>query len=779
MIAIVYGAALLVQSAPFENQHQYFGDCKTVNRTPCPRLAVAISMSLYGSLLCLLGSSPVAAQEETVIDTAAVKEFRVVRIDSPPVIDGVLDDAVWQQAEVITDFHQTRPGDGTTPSEPTELYVLYDDDALYIGARMYDSEPELIAAPTIRHGQGLGSDDRLVVILDPFNTGRAGYRFETNLNGVRHDALYQNVNSFQIDWNTIWDVATSVDGNSWVAELEIPFKSLPFDPAIETWGFNFGRGIRRRGEEMAWVSQNRTYNPSISGRATGLTGMDKGLGLDIVPSMAVNRRRGYNPGSSDTSLDPSLDAFYRITPSLNAALTINTDFSATEVDNRQVNLTRFNLFFPEKRDFFLNDSDLFQFGNIGGIAGGNNATSRGSRENARPFFSRKLGLSDSGAPVDIDYGGRLSGRVGRWNIGTLAIRQDEFGSVGASDLLIARMSANVLSDSTVGFIYTDGDPVSDLENRVVGADFQYLNNNFIGDRILQADAWYQQSDTAGIEGDDASFGFGIRMPESQGLRGRVGYKEVQRNFNPAMGYVNRSNIRDITADLGYTYFFDGGLFQSGFAGIDVQRIELIDGGLQSETFAFRLLELQTNSRDSLDLGYNSNKEVVQAPFTIYSDNDRQVVIQPGAYEFDEQQISISSAGQREFSGSFSVLTGDFYNGDRTNLNGSLSWNQSRYFAMSLSYDWNDIELPEGDFITRLSSLSTQLAFSSTLYWINLLQYDNLSEELGINTRLQWIPRAGQEGFIVLNYNMQDKDKNNRFQSAYSDLSLKFRYTFRF
>ena len=752
-----------------------------MNRFPGQRQAFAIVMSLYGNFLCIaiLGSNFANAQQETVVDTAAVKEFRVARVGTAPVIDGILDEAVWQQAELITDFHQTRPGDGTPPSERTELYVLYDDDAMYIGARMFDSEPELIAAPTIRHGQGLGSDDRLVVILDPFNTRRAGYRFETNLNGVRHDALYQNTTSFQSDWNTIWDVATSVDGNSWTAEIEIPFKSLPFDPAIETWGFNFGRGIRRRGEEMAWVSQNRSYNPSISGLATGLSGMDKGVGLDVVPSMSANRQRRFNPSSSDTSLEPSLDAFYRLTPSLNAALTLNTDFSATEVDNRQVNLTRFNLFFPEKRDFFLNDSDLFQFGNIGGLAGGNNASSGGSRENSRPYFSRKLGLSDNGEPVGINYGGRISGRVGRWNIGTLAIHQDESGSVGPSDLLVARMSANVLSDSTVGFIYTDGDPTSNLDNSVAGADFRYVNNDFIGDRMMSADAWYQVSDTPGLSGDDASFGFGIRFPESQGLRARMGYKEVQANFNPAMGFVNRSNIRDITGDFGYTHFFDESFFRSAFAGIDTQRIELIDGGLQSEIFAFRLLELQTDSSERFNLSYKTNKEVVRTPFTIYSAPDRQVVIQPGSYEFDEQQMSINTGGQREFSGSFSYLTGDFFNGDRTNLTGSLSWNQSRYFAMSLSYDWNDIELPQGEFITRLSSVSTQVAFSPTLYWVSLLQYDNLSEELGINTRLQWIPKAGQEAFIVLNHNMQDIDKDNRFQSAYSDLSLKLRYTFRF
>src|SRR5688572_25467815 len=305
------------------------------------------------------------------------KVVRVVRIDSPPVIDGRLDEAVWGQAEVITDFHQIRPGDGTEPSERTEVYLIYGDDALYIGARMFDSEPDRIAAPTVRHGQGLGRDDRLVVILDPFNTRRGGYRFETNLNGVRHDALYDNPDSFNSNWTVIWDTAATVFDGGWIAELEIPFKTLPFDPAIDTWGFNFGRGIRRRGEEVAWVSRNRTINPSILGRATGFEGMNQGVGLDIVPSVSVNRQKAYTPSKKESNLEPSLDVFYRLTPSLNASVTFNTDFSATEVDDRQVNLTRFGLFFPEKRDFFLNDADLFEFGRIssGGAQSGNRATS--------------------------------------------------------------------------------------------------------------------------------------------------------------------------------------------------------------------------------------------------------------------------------------------------------------------------------------------------------------------------------------------------------------------
>jgi hypothetical protein len=735
------------------------------------------TVSLAAAIALILAASA-TAQELSTTPVVAQKQVRAVRVATPPVIDGRLDDAVWQQAEPITDFHQIRPGNQTEPSERTEVYVLYDDDAMYIAARMYDSEPHLIAAPVIRHGQGMGSDDRLVVILDPFNTQRTGYRFETNLNAARHEALYTSVNSFQIEWNTIWDTATSVDGNSWIAELEIPFKSLPFDPSIDTWGFNFGRGIRRRGEEMAWVSYNRTYNPSISGLVTGLEGMDQGVGLDLVPSFSTSRSKNFTLNTNDSQTDPSLDAFYRLTPSLNAALTINTDFSATEVDNRQVNLTRFNLFFPEKRDFFLNDSDLFQFGSIGG-GFGNSAESRAARENARPYFSRKLGLSQTGAPVDIEYGGRISGRVGRWNIGTLAIKQDEFGAVDSSNLFIGRVSANVLAESSVGMIFTDGDPTSNRDNSVYGLDFRYQNTRLAGGQTIEADAWFQRSDTPGLTGDDQAWGLALRSPNNSGLRGGVGFKQVQANFNPAMGYINRANIQDYTAEVGYTHFFRDSFLQTAYTGIDAQKVNVIGGGLQSQVLAFRLLELDTHSRDRVSLQYQTNKEVVRNAFAVYNAPDRRVLIQPGNYSFNESTLAFNTAGQREFSGRFSMTQGDFYNGKRQNLNGSLSWTQSRYFVMSMSYDWNDIALPQGDFITRLTSLSTQVAFSSTLYWVSLVQYDNLSEEVGVNTRLQWIPRAGQEGFIVLNYNLQDKDKDNSFHSAKSDLSVKFKYTFRF
>ena len=746
---------------------------------PCaspPILSVMRSTAYLLGIYLITLMFPDAALPQSGSDQAE-KSVQVVRVSSPPAIDGLLDDPVWDEAEVITDFHQIRPGDGAEPSERTEVYLIYDDDALYIGARMYDSEPERIAAPTMRHGQGLGSDDRLVVILDPFNTRRGGYRFETNANGIRHDALYEQVDSFESEWTVIWDVAASTFESGWIAELEIPFKTLPFDPSIDTWGFNFGRGIRRRGEEMAWVSRNRTYNPSILGTATGFEGMDQGAGLDIVPSVYSSELKKFASGTSESNFDPSLDLFYRVTPSLNASLTVNTDFSATEVDDRQVNLTRFNLFFPEKRNFFLNDADLFEFGRVGN---GNQASSGSSENNARPFFSRRLGLGPGGTPVDLEVGGKLSGRIGRWNIGALVIRQGEFESVNPTNVFVGRVSANVLAESTLGAIVTTGDPNSNLDNSVVGFDFRYLNTRIAGGRVLEAEAWYQQSDTEGLEGEDSAFGLGVRMPNNSEWAGGFNLKQVDANFNPALGFVSRSNIRDITADAGYTHFTSGGPLQSIFAGVDAQRVTFLDGGgLQSQVILGRIVELETTGGDEFQVHYSRTKEVVARPFEIYREPARAVVIPTGTYSFGETILSAETGGQRTFVGELTYGWGDFFSGTRRNIAGEFTWNQSRNFILELSYDMNDIDLLQGDFITRLMAVTSEVNFSSSLSWITLTQYDDVSEILGVNTRFIWIPTAGQEGFVVFNHSLQDRDKDNSFRSELADISVKFNYTFRF
>jgi hypothetical protein len=749
----------------------------------CARCCVAAFAAVASAMTCT-----------ALAQGSADKTTRIVRATTSPVIDGKPDEAVWQTAALIDDFHQVRPSDGGQPSERTEVRLLYDDDYLYIGARLYDSEPDRITRNVMRHGNALGQDDRLAIVIDPFNTGRNGYRFETNANGVRHDMLYTNTGELQRDWTVIWETQSSVDETGWSFEMAIPFKSLPFNANIDTWGFNFARGIRRRGEEVVWVSRNRTYNPNIVGHVSGFSGMDQGAGLDVVASASANRRRTFSdnalvPDAANSDGEPSLDVFYRLTPSLNASLTVNTDFSATEIDDRQVNLTRFNLFFPEKRDFFLNDSDLFEFGRIGRSTNG--ATQTASLQSGRPFFSRRLGLSPTGEPVDLEYGGKLSGRVGRFSIGTLAVHQDEFvvdpGALNATTvadetLFIGRIAADVLGESTVGMIFTDGDPISNVDNSLAGVDFQYLNTRLPGNRTLEAEAWYQQTDTPGLLGDEHAYGLGVSVPNAEGWRGGVALKELGEGYRPALGFVSRTGVRDYLAQVGYTHFVDGGDFlQSIAAGIDAERVNFVAGGLETETLVLKPLDIETRTRDFFRLVLKSNKEFVPQPFTIYSDRTRprSVQVLAGLYEFDEAGFDLGSGPQRNLSANLMYRQGDFYDGERTNVSGEVNWKPSPRFNMRFRYDWNDIAVSQGKFTSRLFQVVTEVAIRLNLTWINLVQYDNNSEILGVNSRLHWIPQAGREGFIVLNHNVQDFDKDNEFHSALSDLNVKFGYTFRF
>jgi len=718
-----------------------------------------------------------ALAQEASADGGSLKTIQIARTDLPPIVDGRLDEAVWSQADCVDDLHQVNPIEYAETTVHTCVYLLYTSDALYIGARMSDSEAENISAQVLRQGESIIPDDFFGVILDPFNDQRGGYRFTVNPNGVRADLLYQNTSQQNQNWEGIWSAAATRNADGWIAELSIPFNTLSFDPQDDTWGINFMRWVPRKNEWIGWVSRNHAMNPSVSGAVTGFRDLEQGRGLDIVPSMSLSQRKDFATSVSGSESDPSLDIFYKVTPGLNAALTVNTDFSATEVDDRQVDLSRFSLFFPEKRDFFLSDADIFEFGRLGAITGFGQGPkfSRPSLENGRPFFSRKLGLSGTGEQVDLEYGGKLSGRVGRWNIGTLAIRQDAFESVDATDVFVGRVAANVLAESTLGMIVTSGDPRSNLDNDVVGLDFRYMNTRMPGGRTLQGDAWVQQSSTEGVDGEDGAYGVRLQLPGSSGIRGSIGLKEIEENFNPALGFVNRSGIRDHTVELGYTHRSGNGWLQEAFGGIDMQRIDLLTGELQSEVISFRPLEIETRTRDNYDLRYTANREVVSNAFEI-SDG---VFISPGEYSFDDYGFDVSTGQHRRLAGEFSYRTGEFYNGDRVYLRGALTWGPSRFFRARLSYDFNDIELPQGNFVVRLVTLRADIVFSSTLSWVNLIQYDNVSETAGVNSRLHWIPEAGREIFIVLNHNLQDLDQNNSFHSDHADLTMKVNYTFRF
>jgi hypothetical protein len=725
--------------------------------------------------LALLGCPAVLfAQSEPA---TTMKQLMAARASTPIVLDGRLDEPAWANAAVIEaeDLHQILPVEYSMPTQRTRFLVLYDDDALYLAGDMHDDQPELMTAKVLRQG-GNNSwlDDQFNIWLDPFNDKRSGYRFQVNPHGVRQEGLARGGDQVQWQWNGIWEAEAQQADDGWAVETRIPFKTISFNPETDTWGLNLNRRVARNNETIGWVSRNRTQSPAISGELTGISGIRQGLGLDIVPSLTAITRRDFSPRDDENDIEPSLDVFYKLTPSLNASLTLNTDFSATEVDDRQVNLTRFGLFFPEQRDFFLQDADIFEFGRIGQRSM-DSPFARPLEENGLPFFSRRIGLSSTGEPVDIAGGGKLSGRAGRWTIGTLAIRQEEFQTVEASDLFVARVAANVLAESSVGFIATNGDPLSNLDNSVAGVDFRYQNTRLPGGKTLESEAWYQRSSTEGLLGDDSAWGVSVWSPNTSRFKGGVGIKEIGTSFNPALGFVNRRGIRDYKGELGYSYRSVGSALRSLYTGTNVQRIEnLVDGGLQSEVSQLRV-ELENQTSDKLSLRYQNEKEGVRLPFEIFEG----VIIPPGDYSFDQARAGVSTGPHRRFVTSASYAAGDFYDGDIATISTSVEWIPFPKFRASISYDHNDVELPQGDFVLRLERVGIDYIMSSKLSWVNLIQYDNATETTGFNSRLHWIPEAGRELFIVLNHNLEDFDRDGVNHSDTADFTIKYRHTFRY
>jgi hypothetical protein len=701
------------------------------------------------------------------------KSVRIVRTEKKPTIDGVVDPAEWAGAARIDDVHQVNPVEYAPASERTEIFLFYDDDALYVGAIMHQP-PETITAKMLRQNGSITQDDTLFVTLDPFNTRRAGYFFGLNANGVRYDGLYRNVSEYYSDWDTIWVAAATKFDGGWMAEYAIPFKSLSFDPNTDTWGLNFSRNIKRRNEDMAWVSRNRRWDPSTAGQMTGLENLDQGIGLDIVPSASATSKRVFATGATTSNVEPSLDLFYKLTPQLNAALTFKTDFSATEVDDRQVNLTRFGLFFPEKRDFFLRDSDIFEFGRIG-ATDNNGSVSGAERQNARPFFSRRIGLDQGGQVVDLDYGGKVSGRVGRFEIGALSIRQDEHGPTMADTLSVVRVKAGLAGESTVGAVFTNGDPLSNLDNSLSGVDYLYRNSHLPGGRTVEAGAWFQETETAGREGHSRAAGAGISVPSSAKFRGGFTMKEIEANFNPALGFISRTDVRDYTGHLGYTLRPKGGHWQSLYFVVDGERIENLSGGLQSQTIGLTPFQMTNRKGDYVWFRSSFATEVLTQPFRISPG----VVIPPGEYSFDEHGIELSGSAFRPWSGRVARISGQFYGGRRLRTFGSVVYTPSPRFRTSVAYNVQQIELPQGSFTTRIVTTAFDVTFSPRVSWTNLIQYDNVSNVVGVNMRLSWIPQAGRAFYFVINHNVADLDRDGSYNSLNADVVAKFNYTFRF
>ena len=687
------------------------------------------------------------------------KSFEISRAESTPVIDGLLGDDVWRNAALIDDFHQIAPADGATPTEVTVVRVTYDDEFLYIAADLRDSSPQEIRAKQMIQGKLFQSDDRFWVTIDSFNTKRNDYFFQVNANGVRRDALRENNANFIEEWSAIWRAESAVHEHGWATEIAIPFKSISFDPDSDTWGINFGRGIVRKQEFNMWSSHERQDWPAYGGEVSGIDEIEQGRGLDVVPSVSLSQSRDLVLGDNESGLEPSLDVRYRITPSLSAIFTLNTDFSTAEVDEQQIALDRFSLFFPEKRDFFLQDAGIFEFGNID--------------TNGRPFFSRRIGLSADGEAVGLDGGIKLTGRVGNFNIGALAIRQEANADVEATDLLVARGSYNVLDESAVGFIMTSGDPTSNESNSVVGLDFLYRNSNGPFGEILTGKFWVQQSRSSDLDGNETAVGMNLEIP-SDVLSAYVSGQVIEENFRPALGFANRTGIRRYDAGLRYRTRPEASRWRAINNRIDFTHVSDMDGTTLSQRTAIRPVSLYSHRDDFLFVEWERNTENVLSDFELFG----QLNVAAGIYDFDRYRAEIATGVQRPVRVVLSVQDGGFFGGDRLEKFVELQWRQSAHFFLGLGFTENVLEMPSGEFTSHLASLRSDIAFNSRWSWSNLLQYDNTAEAFGINSRLLYIPEAGKEMVFVLNHGAS-VDPSNHLSSTQSELNLKLAYTFRY
>jgi len=693
-----------------------------------------------------------------------------------PSIDGALDDAAWSRASAIGALVQVEPVAGALPSQRTEVLLCYDSRNIYLAVRCYDDEPESVRATQRRRDAWLDPDDRVEFLLDPFLSRRNAFWFQVGAGGSKGDALItKNGSNFNKEWDGIWYGEARRTSAGWQVECAIPAATLNFREGNSSWGFNIRRRLRRTNEEARWASPDPRhffFSVAQAGTLHGIEGLDQGLGLDLVP-FAVGRYESPEPdplddpmgqGDIDRTGDVGFDAFYRLTPNTKLSISVNTDFAETEVDERRVNLTRFPLFFPEKRDFFLEDSGVFFFGS-GGRRG-----RRGSSE-LLPFFSRRIGIDADGQEVPILAATKLTGATDQLSFGLLDVQTRDSGSLSAKNLSAGRASYNLGAQSDVGMIWTHGHPTEELRSDTYGVDLNLRTNDFRGGENLRFSSYLLRSDTEGVGRNDLAYQARLSYPNDE-HDASLEYAVVEENFDPALGFVRRSGVKNYQARYSWNPRLSGAIRQLRFR-IDPSLTTDTDNDLQTARTVLQPLGIEWDSGDEFSLRVMHTSEVLDEDFDITDD----VTIPVSRYDFTRVEAELETSSSRMLSGSLEVEVGGFYDGRREDYRLQLELRPGAWGNFSTELERNQVHLPGGDFDVNIARLRADLQFSTRVNWSNFIQWDDESDAMGLNSRLWWILAPGRELFFVINQGWTANA--DTFSPTDLEVSAKVGYAFRF
>ena len=683
-------------------------------------------------------------------------------------LDGRLDEPAWQTLDSIAGLTQTEPSEGAVPAGRTVIRVLVSSRVIVIGIRC-DNPPGVstVSFSKARDAE-LRNEDHVRLVFDTFADGRTGYVFAVNPTGSRYDALLARQGEDEKrDWDGIWEAATARTATGWSVEIRIPIKTLAFRAGNTRWRFNVQRRIQAKQETDRWAGARRDWRlgqTDHAGELDQLPAFDLGRGVSIRPSVRTSAGVASPGGHLDATVDGSLDVTKRIGSDLLGSATVNTDFAETEVDARRINLTRFPLFFPEKRTFFLDGADLFDFG--GGLG-----------TDIVPFFTRRVGLlgvDDGDAlSVPLRLGGKVTGRIGGTRVGALMTRMGGIGiEAGPTTLGAIRVSQNLLRESSVGAIATFGDPLGRPGSHTYGVDAVYRTSRFGGNKNLVLAAWGMGMDRSDARGDRTAVGAFVDYPNDL-LDLNASWKRIGDGFDPSLGFVPRPGVQIVSLGAaiqprpgrhGIRQMF----IENNFTGVTD-----LSGRWQSYRFFFAPINWRFESGDRFEANYAPQGERLTTPFAIASG----VVIQPGTYRFTRYRLEAEFANRRRVSGQLTWWTGGFYDGKLDQFEIESAWRPSAVVAIELTGERDVARMPEGNFNTTLIGTRFRLNLSPTFQINSFIQWDSESQAVGSNTRLRWTIRPVAELFVVYNHNL--RERFNRLQFDSNQLVAKIQYALQF